>query len=73
MKNIKIYFVLAMLLSIVSTRVVWGSEDITNPENFIVEQLDKLNISDLQNIRYSKYNLEEHMPRIDIKTFIKNI
>lgn len=71
MRRIKRYFVLALFLSIIFTGFVWGNEDIVDSENFVVEQLDKLNIGDLQQIVDAiNSDLEGYMPKIEIKTFI---
>ena len=74
MKNVKRCFILVILLNIVFTGFVWGNEDAINPENFIVDQLDKLNITDLQQILDAINNdLEEYIPKIEIKTFISKM
>ena len=71
MGKIKRYLVLALLLSIIFTGVVWGNEDVTSSESFLVQQLDKLNISDLQQIVDAiNSDLEGYMPKIEIKTFM---
>ncbi|HZX21360.1 MAG TPA: stage III sporulation protein AE [Clostridia bacterium] len=71
MRRIKRYFVLALLLSIIFTGAVWGNEDVVDSENFVVDQLDKLNIGDLQQIVDAiNSDLEGYMPKIEIKTFI---
>ncbi len=74
MKNVNRCFILVILLNIVFTGFVWGNEDAINPENFIVDQLDKLNITDLQQILDAINNdLEEYIPKIEIKTFISKM
>lgn len=74
MKNIRRYFILIILLNIVFTGFVWGNENVINSENFIVEQLDKLNISELQQIvDVINSDLEEYIPKIEIKTFITKL
>ncbi|HZK57961.1 MAG TPA: stage III sporulation protein AE [Clostridia bacterium] len=74
MKNIRRYFILIMLFCITSGGFAWGNEEITNPENFIVDQLDKLDIRDLQQIVDTiNGELEGYMPTIEIKTFITKL
>lgn len=71
MRRIKRYFVLALFLSIIFTGFVWGDVNSAGSENFVVEQLDKLNIGDLQQIVDAiNSDLEGYMPKIEIKTFI---
>src|SRR5690554_1578152 len=71
MVSFKRCFVLVILLNIFFTGSVWANEDAINPENFIVDQLDKLNTTDLQQILDTiNGDLEEYIPKIEIKTFI---
>ena len=56
------------------TGFVWGSEDVIDSKNFVAEQLDKLNISDLQQIvDATNSGLEGYMPKIEVKTFITRL
>lgn len=74
MKNIRRYFILIVLFNIAFTGFAWGNEDVINSENFIIEQLDKLNISDLQQIVDAiNSDLEGYIPKIEIKTFITKL
>jgi stage III sporulation protein AE len=69
--KIKRYFVLFLFLSVIFTGFVWGNEDITGSESFLVDQLDKLNIGDLQQIVDAiNSDPEGYMPKIEIKTFV---
>ncbi|MGI6426647.1 MAG: stage III sporulation protein AE [Natronincolaceae bacterium] len=71
MGKIKRYFVLFLFLSVIFTGFVWGNEDITGSESFLVDQLDKLNIGDLQQIVDAiNSDPEGYMPKIEIKTFV---
>ncbi|NMA04357.1 MAG: stage III sporulation protein AE, partial [Clostridiales bacterium] len=71
MKNIRKCFVLIMLFCIASGGFAWGNEEAINSENFIAEQLDKLDIRDLQQIVDAiNGELEGYMPTIEIKAFI---
>lgn len=74
MVSFKKYFILIILLNIIFTGFVWGNEEDINPENFIVDQLDRLDTADLQGILDTiNSDLEEYMPKIEIKTFIYKI
>jgi stage III sporulation protein AE len=69
--KVKRYLILFLLLSVIFTGFVWGNEDTVGSENFVVDQLDKLNIGDLQQIVDAiNSDLEGYMPKIEIKTFI---
>ncbi|MGB4313214.1 MAG: stage III sporulation protein AE [Natronincolaceae bacterium] len=71
MGKVKRYLILFLLLSVIFTGFVWGNEDTVGSENFVVDQLDKLNIGDLQQIVDAiNSDLEGYMPKIEIKTFI---
>lgn len=60
-----------MLFCIASGGFAWGNEEAINSENFIAEQLDKLDIRDLQQIVDAiNGELEGYMPTIEIKAFI---
>ena len=80
MKNIKIYFIIAIVLNIAFTGLVWANEDTmadespTTSDNFVAEQLDRLNIGNLQEIVDSINNdLDGYIHKIDIKTFITKL
>lgn len=74
MKNIENYFILVILFTMAFTGFVWGSEDVIDSKNFVAEQLDKLNISDLQQIvDATNSGLEGYMPKIEVKTFITRL
>ncbi|MBU5677570.1 stage III sporulation protein AE [Alkaliphilus sp. MSJ-5] len=74
MKKIKNILVLTMMLLIAFAGVSWANEDAVTPESIIADQLDKLNINDLQRIIDSMNDdLEEYIPKIEIKPFITKI
>ncbi len=74
MKNIKKYFVLAILINMIFTGFVWGNESLIEPENFIDDQLDKLDITELQQVLDTMDDdLDGYMPEIEIKSFITKI
>ena len=74
MGKVKRYLILFLLLSVIFTGFVWGKEDTVGSENFVVDQLDKLNIGDLQQIVDAiNSDLEGYMPKIEIKAFIIKI
>jgi len=54
--------------------VSWAIEDNITPESIIADQLDKLNIHELQQIIDAmNYDLEEYIPKIEIRSFITKI
>lgn len=74
MKNIKYILVITLALIFTFTGVAWANEEPLTPENIIAEQLDKLNISDLQEIIDSiNDDLESYIPKIEIKSFITKV
>lgn len=74
MKSIKKCIIFITLLNMVFTVFVWANDDVINPENFVVEQLDKHNTADLQQILDAINNdLEEHIPKIEIRAFVGKI
>lgn len=74
MKNIKRCIILIALLNMVFIGFVWGNDDVIDPENFVVDQLDKHNITDLQQILDVINNdLGEYIPRIEIRAFVGKI
>ncbi len=80
MKNIKIYFIIIIFLNMAFTGFAWAVEDTVanvdtiTSEGFVVEQLDKLNIGNLQEIVDSiNDDLDGYIHKIDIKTFITKL
>ena len=74
MKKIKATIVLTLIIFIAFAGVSWANENDITPEGIITDQLDKLNISDLQQIIDSiNDDLEEYIPKIEIKSFITKV
>lgn len=74
MLDFKKYFILLIILNIFFTGYVWGNENIIEPENFIVDQLDRLNTKELQEMLDTMNNeLEEYIPKIEIKPLVLKI
>lgn len=74
MKLIIKYFILIIIINIALTGFVWGNEDLVNSENFIGEQLDKLDTNNLQEVMdLVNKDLEEYLPKIEIKTLISKL
>lgn len=74
MGKIKRILILLILLIIFFTGFAWANEDVVDSEYFIADQLDKLNSNELQQILDAiNEDLEDYIPKIEIKTFVTKI
>ncbi|AOY77064.1 stage III sporulation protein AE [Clostridium formicaceticum] len=66
--------IVTMMMCFLLTSMVWGEQQDLTPEGIIQNQIEKLEIKELQEIMdVMNRDLEEYMPRVDIKQFIMNL
>lgn len=71
MKRILVFII---VLYAMTFSVCWADEDTINPENIIIDQMEKLDMDELQKIMDSlNRDLEDYVPRINIKEFVLKI